>query len=50
MHETAKYCSPAKRVREGFLWLRKCRKEGKHLHQKCPHCGFKWICKTAEEI
>jgi hypothetical protein len=44
-------CFPARRMRSGFLRLRRCHLPGVHLHQRCPVCGCAWICepKVADE-
>ncbi len=36
-------CTPARRLRWGFLWLRRCREPGCHLHQHCDACGWAGI-------
>lgn len=40
------YCTPQKPVATGLF--RRCDVGDKHLHQKCRHCGMKWICAPAE--
>lgn len=39
-HEQA-LCSPFRRRRFGFLWLRRCREPGTHYHQQCQRCGWR---------
>lgn len=34
----SRVCSPRRRLRGGFLWLRRCREPGVHCHQSCPRC------------
>lgn len=37
------HCTPSRRLRSGFLWLRRCREPGSHLHQSCHKCGWQGI-------
>jgi len=37
------FCSPQRRARHGFLWLRKCSEPGVHVHQRCSRCGWTGI-------
>lgn len=36
-------CSPQRRVRYGFLWLKKCSETGTHAHQRCERCRWEGI-------
>lgn len=38
-----RFCSPERRIRRGFLWLRRCRGPAIHLHQDCLACGAVWL-------
>lgn len=35
-------CSPKRRFRSGFLWLRKCDLPKTHIHEFCKKCGAEW--------
>lgn len=38
-------CSPDRRARYGFLWLRVCEEPGIHVHQKCERCAWRGIAR-----
>jgi hypothetical protein len=37
------YCTPQKRRRHGFLWLKRCAMPSLHYHQKCQRCGWRGV-------
>lgn len=42
------YCGPNQRLRFGFLWLRRCREPGTHIHQSCERCGWRGVSHPPE--
>ena len=42
-------CSPERRARYGFLWLKDCEEPGIHVHQKCERCAWRGIARIEKE-
>jgi len=44
-----RFCTPRRRFRFGFLWLKKCPIQTTHFHQWCRRCDAEWITKPKNE-